>query len=194
MQATLLRTLQTGTVRAVGRDEDRAVDVRVIAATHRDLARDPELREDLYYRLRVVEIRVPPLRERPEDIIPLARHFARREAERMELGPMRLSPALERTLAAQAWPGNVRELEHVVRAMVALSHEPEIGLDVWALAGDQPERSPAGGNLKARVDLFEAGLLREVLDACDGNRSEAARRLQVSRMTLVSKLKKHGLS
>ncbi|MCA9539609.1 MAG: sigma-54-dependent Fis family transcriptional regulator [Myxococcales bacterium] len=193
VQSALLRVLQEGTVRPVGRDESRSVNVRVLAATHRDLARDPGFREDLYYRLRVVEIRVPPLRERPEDIIPLARHFANRAADRMELGPMRLAPALERTLVAQPWPGNVRQLEHVVHALVALSHEAEIGLDVWALANDSSAPVRPGGTLKARVDHFEAGLLREVLDACGGNRSEAARQLQVSRMTLVSKLKKHGL-
>lgn len=192
-QATLLRTLQTGMVRAVGSDTARPVDVRVLAATHRDLSRTEGFREDLYYRLRVVEIHVPPLRERPEDIVPLARHFVARAADRMELGPMRLSPALEHTLRAQVWAGNVRELEHVVQALVALSHEPEIGLDVWSLAGERPRSGKPGGTLKARVDHFEAGVLRETLEACDGNRSEAARRLQVSRMTLVSKLKKHGI-
>jgi two-component system response regulator HydG len=197
-QGNLLRVLQEGEVRPVGEERVRHVDVRVIAATHRDLqelVRAGRFREDLYYRLDVVQLRVPPLRERPEDIPVLARHFLQRFAERFGLASLSVPDALMDRLAAHAWPGNVRELENAVEGLVALS--PPEGLDLSLLPGGAAtgERVEAGAapSLRQRVEAFERGLVVEALRAAGGNRSEAARRLGVSRVTLHDKLRKYGL-
>lgn len=196
LQAKILRTLQSGEIRSVGEDRGRRVDVRVLAATHRDLAAEVRrgvFREDLYYRLNVVNLRVPPLRERPEDIPALARHFLARFAERFGATmPVDLDPLLRR-LATHSWPGNVRELENSIERLVALS--PDGGLDlslVPPVAGDQSASAKTFG-LRERVDAYERGLIVDVLRACANNRSEAARRLDISRASLHDKLKKYGI-
>ncbi len=195
-QAKLLRVLQEGEVRPVGEERTRTVDVRVIAATHRDLAeevRAGRFREDLYYRLVVVHLRIPPLRERPEDVKVLARHFLDRFAERFGVAPLRVPDALFDRLAGHAWPGNVRELENAIEGLVALS--PPEGLDLSLLPGGgsaAPESPPLP--LKDRVQAYERGLVVEALRAARGNRSEAARRLGISRVTLHDKLRRYGLS
>ena len=195
-QAKLLRVLQEGEVRPVGEDKPLHVDVRVIAATHRDLAAraaSGAFREDLYYRLKVVHLEVPPLRERPEDIPVLARHFLARYAERFGVGPLRPGDELLARLAAYSWPGNVRELENAIESLVALS--PDGTLDPSLLPGPGAAAAPAEKlPLKARVEAYERGLIVEALRAARGNRSEAARLLDVSRVTLHDKLKKYGLS
>ncbi len=183
-------------MRPVGEERVRHVDVRVLAATHRDLqelVRAGRFREDLYYRLDVVKLRVPALRERPEDIPVLARHFLRRFAERFGLASLAVPDALMDRLAAHAWPGNVRELENALERLVALS--PPDGLDLSLLPGgaEAPGDAAAAPSLKQRVEAFERGLVVEALRAAEGNRSEAARRLGVSRVTLHDKLRKYGL-
>jgi len=194
-QGKLLRVLQDGEVRPVGEERARAVDVRVLAATHRDLealVRAGTFREDLYYRLKVVELRVPALRERPEDVPVLARHFLDRYAERFGVAPLRIPEGLLDALAARQWPGNVRELENAVESLVALS--PPEGLDPALLPASS---GGAGGpplSLRRRVEAYERGLLVEALREASGNRSEAARRLGVSRVTLHDKLAKYGLA
>ena len=194
-QGKLLRVLQDGEVRPVGEERARAVDVRVLAATHRDLealVRAGAFREDLYYRLKVVELRVPALRERPEDVPVLARHFLDRYAERFGVAPLRIPEGLLDALAARQWPGNVRELENAVESLVALS--PPEGLDPALLPASS---GGAGGpplSLRRRVEAYERGLLVEALREASGNRSEAARRLGVSRVTLHDKLAKYGLA
>jgi DNA-binding NtrC family response regulator len=196
LQGKLLRVLQEGEVRPVGEERTRQVDVRVIAATHRDLAaevRAGRFREDLYYRLNVVQLGVPPLRERPEDVPLLARHFLARFAERFGLPGIAASDALVGRLAGRPWPGNVRELENALERLVALS--PPDGLDLSLLPGAEPgapgeERALP---LRERVEAFERGLVVEALRAARGNRSEAARRLGISRVTLHDKLRKWGL-
>jgi two-component system, NtrC family, response regulator HydG len=195
-QAKLLRVLQEGEVRPVGEERVRRVDVRVLAATHRDLqelVRAGRFREDLYYRLDVAKLRVPALRERPEDIPVLARHFLQRFAARFGLASLAAPDALTDRLAAHRWPGNVRALENAIEALVALS--PPEGLDLALLPGGAREPADAGAapTLKQRVEAFERGLVVEALRAAEGNRSEAARRLGVSRVTLHDKLRKHGL-
>ncbi len=142
-QAKLLRVLQEGEVRAVGDERVRKVDVRVLAATHRDLeeeVRAGRFREDLFYRLNVVLLRVPPLRERPEDVPVLARHFLARFAERFGLPALHAPDALLDRLAGRTWPGNVRELENTIERLVALS--PAEGLDLGLLAGSGGARRP----------------------------------------------------
>jgi len=194
LQATLLRALQEGEIRAVGEDRPRHVDVRVLAACNRDLKAEVArgaFREDLYYRLAVVELHVPPLRERPQDIPVLARLFLDRAAERLGVPPFQVPEALLPRLLAHHWPGNVRELQNAIERLVALSPEDELDLAMLALG---PSASiDAGSTLRHKVDAFERGLIVDVLRATAGNRSEAARQLGISRVTLHDKLKKHGL-
>jgi len=197
-QAKLLRVLQEGEVRPVGEEKTRNVDVRVLAATHRDLealVKAGRFRQDLYYRLNVVRLHVPPLRDRPEDLTLLARHLLDRYAERFGLPGLRVPPALLDRLRAHRWPGNVRELENALESLVALS--PPEGLDLSLLPFGQGQAAPAaeGGptGLKGRVEAYERGLVVEALRAAGGNRSEAARQLGISRVTLHDKLKKYGL-
>ncbi|MBF5041611.1 sigma-54-dependent Fis family transcriptional regulator [Aggregicoccus sp. 17bor-14] len=197
LQGKLLRVLQEGEVRAVGEERSRRVDVRVLAATHRDLAeevRAGRFREDLYYRLNVVHLRVPPLRERPEDIPALTQYFLSRFEERFGLAPVAPSPALLQRLSAYAWPGNVRELEHALESLLALSPDGELDLSLLPSAAvPAPGDGGAALTLKQRVDAYERGLVAQALRASGGNRTEAARALGVSRVTLHDKLKKYGL-
>jgi DNA-binding NtrC family response regulator len=194
-QGKLLRVLQEGEVRPVGEERVRRVDVRVIAATHRDLeeeVRAGRFREDLFYRLNVVHLRIPPLRERPEDLRLLARHFLARFAERFGVSALHAQDALLDRLAAHAWPGNVRELENAIEGLVALS--PPEGLDVSLLPGGGAT-APEGVllPLKDRVQAYERGLVVEALRAARGNRTETARRLGISRVTLHDKLRRYGI-
>jgi two-component system, NtrC family, response regulator HydG len=199
-QAKLLRVLQEGEVRPVGEEKSRQVDVRVLAATHRDLealVKSGRFREDLFYRLNVVRLHVPPLRDRPDDVALLARHFLDRFAVRFGLAALHVPGALLDRLRAHRWPGNVRELENALESLVALS--PPEGLDLSLLPfGQDAAPSPAAEDgplgLKGRVEAYERGLVVEALRAARGNRSEAARRLGISRVTLHDKLKKYGLS
>ena len=193
-QGKLLRVLQEGEVRAVGEERVRKVDVRVIASTHRDLSeevRAGRFRDDLFYRLDVVHLAIPPLRERPEDVPVLVRHFLARFADRFGVPAVHAADALVERLSGQAWPGNVRELAHVIERLVALS--PPEGLDLSLLpgAGRGGDREPLA--LRERVQAYERGLLVEALREARGNRSEAARRLGVSRVTLHDKLRRYGL-
>jgi two-component system response regulator HydG len=195
-QAKLLRVLQEGEVRPVGEERARSVDVRVIAATHRELGalvREGRFREDLYYRLDVVHLHVPPLRERPQDVPVLARHFLARAAARFGVSPLAVPEALFGRLAAHTWPGNVRELENAIDGLVALS--PPEGLDLSLLPGGPAPRGdgPAAHPLKEKVEAYERGLIVEALRAARGNRTEAARALGISRVTLHDKLRKYGL-
>ncbi|MBN1609033.1 MAG: sigma-54-dependent Fis family transcriptional regulator [Polyangiaceae bacterium] len=197
-QAKLLRVLQEGEVRAVGEERSRSIDVRVIAATHRDLpelVRDGRFREDLFYRLNVVPLRIPPLRERPADIEPLARTFLARYAERFGLDPLPVPEALFDRLAAYGWPGNVRELQNAIESLVVLSPPGSLDLSLLPGAASGSPNGTAGElTLKQRMDAHERGLIVEALRASNDNRSVAATRLGISRVTLHEKLKKHGIA
>ncbi len=191
-QARLLRVLQEGEVRPVGEERPRKVDVRVLAATHRDLrelASQGRFREDLYYRLNVVNLRVPALRERPEDVAVLARHFLSRFAARFGTGPLQLPSQAMARLCAWGWPGNVRELENTIESLVALSQDGEIDLDLLPGGAAGAASTPAL-TLRERVDAFERGLIIEAMRAAGGNQAEAARRLGIPRVTLHDKLRK----
>ncbi|MEM6294908.1 MAG: sigma-54 dependent transcriptional regulator [Myxococcota bacterium] len=197
-QAKLLRVLQEREVRPVGDDRPVSVDVRVLAATHRHLEAEVaagRFREDLYYRLKVVTLGIPPLRERPDDIPPLAALFLRTCAERMGLDPVRPTPQLLAALQSRPWPGNVRELSNEIESLVALSDHGEI--DVAMLGGGPvaaPRPAPSPGTLKERLDAFEKQLLEDALASANGNRTEAAKALGIGRATLHDKLRKHGLA
>ena len=200
VQAKLLRALGEGEIQPVGAGRPLRVDVRIVACTHRELAAEVaggRFREDLYYRLAVVELAVPPLRERAGDVAPLAHAFAARAAERFGLEGVRLSDDLLAALAGRPWPGNVRELENLVTRLVAESDGGELtaaALD--GLAATATATATAAGattGFRARVDAFERGLLEEALRAAGGNKALAARRLGLSRVTLHDRLKRLGV-
>jgi len=206
LQAKLLRVLQDGEIRRVGDQKSRRVDVRVLAATAKDLGAEAaagRFREDLYYRLNVVAIALPPLRERREDIAPLARHFAADMARRLGR-PLDLSPDAVRWLEQQPWRGNIRELEHAIERAAVLSDKRV--LDPSDLTGKSPlsasaERGPSGedqhgvasGKLKDQINSAEKRAIQAALDAADGNRAAAAKRLGVSLRTLFYKMVRHRM-
>jgi len=206
MQAKVLRTIQSGEVQPVGGRAEN-VDVRLVVATNRDLAAEAKagrFREDLFYRLNVVPIRVPPLRERIEDIEPLVHAFVRTYADRYGMGPVQVEPSLIEAFRAHTWPGNVRELENTVARLLALTADDRLTLGLWrSLESDgSPSGSPisvAGGDpgpsrpLRARVESFERSIIAAEFDAASKNQSETARRLGVSRPALIEKLHKYGL-
>ncbi|MBL8785868.1 MAG: sigma-54-dependent Fis family transcriptional regulator [Deltaproteobacteria bacterium] len=203
-QASLLRVIQEREVRPVGEERSVPVDVRLIAASGRPLDEEPGFRKDLYYRLNVVTIRLPPLRERREDIPALVRHFVDRYATAFGLGHVEVPDGLMAKLVEAPWPGNVRELEHAIESMLALSVDGHLAED-GDLGFEAPE--PASGArlnadaegmggevpLKTRMNAYERGIIASMLSTCGGNRSEAARRLGIDRVTLISKMKRHEL-
>jgi two-component system response regulator AtoC len=212
IQAKLLRALQDGEIQPVGSGRVEKVDVRIVASTNRDLGaevRAGRFREDLYYRLAVVELVVPPLRERREDIPALAHEFALRYAERFGIDEVRLSPKLVSRLAAADWPGNVRQLENVVARVVALAGGGEIGPDALEASPAAPrpdagaaDGTPDGGGartdgsltLREQLDALERSVIARTMTAVRGNQSEAARRLGISRNTLTERLRRYGIA
>jgi two-component system response regulator AtoC len=204
IQAKILRALQSGEVQPVGGKPEH-VDVRLVAATNRDLAADAKagrFREDLFYRLNVVPIRVPPLRERPEDIEPLLRAFVRQYAERYGMGQVEVDPALVEAMKAHPWPGNVRELENTVARLLALAPDERVSLALWRSLAEPRAALPStsvngdpGPNhpLRMRVETFERDIIAQQFAAANNNQSETARRLGVSRPALIEKLHKYGL-
>jgi two-component system response regulator AtoC len=199
LQAKLLRVLQEGEIRRVGEAKSRRVDVRVLAATARDLEREVaggRFREDLYYRLNVVRIHLPPLRERPEDIPPLAIQLVRRAQERYGR-PLSLPPESLAALSQRAWPGNVRELENAIERAAVLSPDGVLRIEPSAEPG--PPRAataaPGGRMLPLRLALQEAErqAIRLALEAASGNRAQAAKLLGISQRNLFYKLKRLGL-
>jgi two-component system, NtrC family, response regulator AtoC len=203
IQAKILRALQSGEVQQVGGRPEK-VDVRLVAATNRDLAAEAKagrFREDLFYRLNVVPIRVPPLRERPEDIEPLLRAFVRQYAERYGMVQVEIEPALVEAMKSHPWPGNVRELENTVARLLALAPDEKLGLALWRSLAEPRPAAGASANgdpgpnhpLRARVEAFERDIIAEQFAAANNNQSETARRLGVSRPALIEKLHKYGL-
>jgi two-component system response regulator AtoC len=204
IQAKLLRALQSGVVQQVGGRPEK-VDVRWVAATNRDLAAEAaagRFREDLFYRLNVVPIRVPSLRERPEDVEPLLAAFVRQYVQRYGMTQVNIEPALVDAMKAHSWPGNVRELENTVARLLALAPDERLSLALWqsltepraTLTGATSNGDP-GANfpLRARVETFERSIIAEQFASAKNNQSETARRLGVSRSALVEKLHKYGL-
>jgi two-component system response regulator AtoC len=205
-QVKLLRVLQEGEIRPVGENRAEKVDVRVIAATLRDLGRlveRGEFREDLYYRLNVVNVRVPPLRERTSDIPLLARSFlARFNRELNREPPVRgFSPEAEALMAAYAWPGNVRELENAVERAVLLAEGEQILPQnlperLWtasASAPAVPPPTPANLSLKQAIRDLEESYIRAALRRTRGNRTRAAEVLEISHRALLYKIKEYGI-
>jgi DNA-binding NtrC family response regulator len=198
MQGKILRAIEERIVTPVG-GKPCQFDARLIAATHRDLPKlvaDGAFREDLYYRLNVVPIVLPPLRERREDILPLAEHFLRCEAGHG--AAKRLSASASTLLLEHSWPGNVRELRNVIaRACVLVRGEmiEVTDIDIAHPGGQIPSREELlDGDLPSAVAKLEAAMIRKALEACSGNRAEAARRLNIHRQLLYTKMQRYGLA
>jgi DNA-binding NtrC family response regulator len=192
-QAKLLRVLQIGEFHRVGSSKTRRADVRVLSATNVDIDKectDGRFREDLLYRLNTVEIHLPPLRERVEDIIPLATAFLRRQAARYRKPVEDLDVSARRALLDHVWPGNVRELEHAVERAVLLTQGPRVGEDDLALR----RRGDAGNRVDTMtLDAAERYLIERALSRCEGNVSDAADALGLSRSALYRRLQRYGL-
>jgi|Deesub1362A_J573_1020465.scaffolds.fasta_scaffold12299_1 two-component system response regulator AtoC len=206
-QAKLLRALQEGEIKRVGETTTRQVDLRVISATNKDLAREVDqgrFREDLYYRLKVITLHLPPLRERREDIPLLAVHFLERACARHGLGPKRISPQAMELLTAAPWRGNVRELQNLMEQAALMSEGDTItpedlpGLNATQSGGIRlsipPEEEDLKKVLKSIARMAEEQVIRRVLERTGGNRTQAAQRLGISRRALITKIKDLGLS
>ncbi|MGH7595688.1 MAG: sigma 54-interacting transcriptional regulator, partial [bacterium] len=194
LQVKLLRFLQDGEIKRVGSNEVLKLDVRVIAATNRRLQQmmdQGQFRSDLYYRLNVIGINLPPLRERPEDVEFLAGHFLRKFAQRMRKPVSNISGEAMQKLREYQWPGNVRELENVLERAIALAADNGLGiLDLPATVRDASRTTYVPARLSLK-DVERQHIL-ETIAACNGNYDEAARVLGIGRTTLWRKLKEYG--
>jgi DNA-binding NtrC family response regulator len=192
-QAKLLRVLETGEVERIGSSHTKRVDVRVISATNADLptaVAAGQFREDLLFRLNTVEIRLPALRERREDIPALAAYFLKRYAQRYRRSIDGFEPASMQAMMQYAWPGNVRELEHTLERAVIMGHGDRIQVSDLALAGGRQQSH----NLEElSLEAVEAILIRKALQRFQGNISQAAEALGLSRGALYRRMEKYGL-
>jgi two-component system response regulator AtoC len=203
LQVKLLRVLQEGTLRRLGDTKDTTVDVRIIAATVRDLAEEVKggaFREDLYYRLNVLPLHLPPLRERAEDVPLLTEHFIKRHNARLGTEIDGLTPEAERMLLSYAWPGNVRELENTIERAMVLAEGSRITPEDLPRR-IQETRDPirmtlASGELsvKKTFRIIEEELIRRALEKTDGNRTLAAKHLEISHRALLYKIKDYKIS
>jgi two-component system response regulator AtoC len=215
LQGKLLKAVEERTTRRVGGLRDRRIDVRILAATNRDLEREAQrerFRRDLYFRLAVILLRLPPLRERGEDVLQLAELFLARFSSKYGREVRHIDAEARRTLLTYPWPGNVRELSHVIERAVLWSRGPRLDLEHLAL--DVPQVAPASevpsagdgtaGDLKAPPDSvypppgtdleqWERMMIERALQEAEGNQTRAAQRLGISRDTLRYRLKKHGI-
>ena len=195
-QAKLLRVLQERSFERVGGSESIQVDVRVLAATNKDLTalvKDGAFREDLFYRLNVISILLPPLRDRSRDIRGLCEHFALQFARDAKKSGLTISPEAMAVLAGHAWPGNIRELKNAIERAVVLCDGDEVLVedlppDLVAASEDAP-----GDDFHSRVEAYRKCVLQEALTAMDGNRTKAAQALGLQRTYFMRLIKKHGL-
>jgi two-component system response regulator PilR (NtrC family) len=203
MQVKLLRVVQEKAVRAVGEAREEAVDVRILSATHRnlaDLVAEGRFREDLFYRINVIELRVPPLRERSEDIPDLAEVILRRLSRRMDTSPPDLDPAAIAALQSYAFPGNVRELENILERALTLCTGDLITAEHLRVRGDTrsgtenvPVTAVAGGALGAQLEDIEREAIVKALEKTRYNKTAAAKLLGMSFRALRYRVKKLGI-
>ena len=194
MQMKILRVLQEREIMRVGESETRKIDIRIIAATNKDLLqliREGKFREDLYYRLCVMELKVPPLRDRKEDILPLTRFFVDRVAERLKIRNLHLDAACIDYLQDYNWPGNVRELENVIERAAILSPDGTILVQHLPPTISSLRKSPIESIFRGNPSLVqvERAYIEKVLESTDGNKTKAARILGIDLSTLWRKLK-----
>jgi len=201
VQASLLKVLEEKRFRRLGDVKDRTVDVRLIAATHRDfraLVEENRFRQDLYYRISTLELFVPPLRERRDDIPALVEVFARSYGERFGIGATHLSAELIEHFKRLDWPGNVRQLENAIARLLAMSCGGELGVESLEIAGVLSSVGGAAGgpgghaSLKDQMDAVERSAIARAMAEVGNNQSRAARQLGLSRSTLIERLKRHG--
>jgi DNA-binding NtrC family response regulator len=222
LQGKLLKAVEERTVRRVGGIRDRRIDVRILAATNRDLERDAQgdrFRRDLYFRLAVIILHLPPLRERGNDVLLLAQHYLARFTAKYGKQVRQIEPGARELLLAYPWPGNVRELSHVIERAVLWSRGST--LDVEHLSLTTPVSTPQAANESTErlaeptpaptaepaaagapglpppgmdLERWERAMIEQALRECDGNQTRAAQRLGISRDTLRYRLKKFGLS
>ena len=193
LQAKLLRAIQSRSIVRVGGNEAKPINIRLICATNMDLeqlVREGRFREDLYYRINTVHIALPPLRERKEDIVPLAQLFLERFAEKYHRPLSGIAPEAAAMLTEGRWSGNIRELQNCIEKAVILSEGRELTAKDIQL---ESVAKPVGTTIKAVSEAEEERLVREAMDRTNGNISAAAKMLGVSRPTLYAKLKKYGL-
>jgi transcriptional regulator with PAS, ATPase and Fis domain len=201
LQSKLLRALQEREIERVGGARPIPVELRVVCATNRSLEKmvaDGRFRDDLYWRLKVIPIEIPPLRARREDIRDLAHHFLTRFAAAYGRFPQTLTAGAVEMLERYAWPGNIRELENLIERLVVVCDAPvidesELPLEIAVNAGLTREAEKES-NFAAAVAAFEKGYLRRVLSQCGWNRRRAAEQLGIGYSTLKTKLKLHGIS
>jgi len=196
LQAKLLRILESRIFKRVGGTRDIAVDVRVIAATNRDLEeriREKAFREDLFYRLNVIPIAIPPLRERREDIIPLAERFLEDLGKDLGKEIRKIEPDAARAMEEYDWPGNVRELKNIIERAMILSSASSLGMGDLTLKRVSDPQRPSGQGGSLNLEEMELHLINEALERARSNQSVAARLLGISRDTLRYRMKKHGL-
>jgi DNA-binding NtrC family response regulator len=193
LQAKLLRVLEEGEIRRLGARESRKIDVRVLAATGRVMEQAVErgeFRSDLYYRLNVVRLHIPPLRERPDDIPELLAHFSRQVAQRLG-HPVSVTPAALVALTRHSWPGNVRELRNAVERAAVLSAGGLLDSRDFALSDGSPNAQSGGAlDLRTQVEAVERAAIQRALQASNGNRRQAANLLGISLRTLFYKLRR----
>ncbi len=203
LQGKLLRVLQEGEIRRVGSASTRRVDVRILASTNRDLPtliRESRFREDLFYRLNVIPIVIPPLRDRPDDIVPLCRHFLTMYGVKLGREPQSLSSEALEVILAHCWPGNIRELENVIARVVTLSTTPVISAEefrvIFSLGGAlSPVSTPlsAADTPGGTIQGAEKDAIVQALLTAEGNQTKAAKALGMGRNTLWRKMKKYGI-
>jgi transcriptional regulator of acetoin/glycerol metabolism len=200
MQPNLLRVLEQGEIYRLGENTPRRVNFRLIAATHRDLRREiaaGRFRMDLYYRIAVTTLRIPPLRERKGDIPRLARHFLARFRREQGLPEGLIADDMIEALQAYSWPGNVRELRNLIEGAVLLSDGPVLTRDAlpreFLESLDEAAGAPAGAGV-CSIAAGEEALIRRAISACDGNLTLAARQLHIAKSTLYVKMQRYGLS
>jgi two-component system, NtrC family, response regulator len=202
LQVKVLRLIQAGGIEKVGATDPLEVNVRIIAATHRNLQRMMEegsFRDDLYYRLAVIPLNVPPLRERREDLLELLRHFFAKRREKHGHPQLELPEALERYFCAYRWPGNVRELENVVERLVVLARGDKVTYEDLPpyLRREEPAGAGVPTDLPAEgvsLESVERDLILKALIKSNWNQTQAARYLDLSRKTLIYRMEKHGIS
>ena len=197
LQAKLLAVLERRSLRRVGSSQERKTQAWFVAATNRDvqgMVAEGTFRADLFYRLNVLTLQLPPLRERQGDVLVLARHFMHDIARRYGLSEVALEPSAEHALLAYGWPGNVRELRHVMERALLLAGGGRIGADALLLPGGSavpPASGPALADLT--LEAAEKALLEQALQRAGNNVSEAARLLGITRMTMRYRMRQHGL-
>lgn len=205
LQVKLLRALQEQAIRRVGDEVDIAIDVRIISATLRNLdqeVRNGRFREDLLYRLNVISIHLPPLRERPEDITVLIDHFLKKHAKRLAIPEKRIPQDVLKALVEYSWPGNARELENCLERALVLSPSDELELQSlprhiieprMTASNETPEMRSESLSIKESTSNLEINLIKRALAETKGNRTHAAKILEISPRTLLYKLKEYGL-